>query len=208
MSALDGVWDAFVDVLPGSSVLRTVEAAAHLGDSRLVAPCEELRVRWSLLLAHTGTDEAKLKALGVGPALAHWREVLAAHPTCEGLDWAEVQALAAELATAEGNAHARGYALPAGTHVSPAGTVRPSPTPSLEEANPVTTSVDRARRDAEKADPYLGLKLAAVAGLGVGTIAATVSARGDGARAGIAVGGSLLTFGALWGLLAPASKRP
>lgn len=57
------------------------------------------------------------------------------------------------------------------------------------------------------ADPYLAPKVAAVAALGLATLAGSLAAKREGARVGIAAGGSILTLGAALAAFWPTDTK-
>jgi len=159
----------------------------------------EIKRRWDALLAWKVTD----KAPEVRRLLTEW-QTFTPDWTSGKKDPEALRVQAMNLATAEGNAQLHGFSS------------SDVPALSAEERSargaPRTPApVDTAPHPAPPAppDPLYGAKAALVGGMALGTIAGVVAVKGDGAKAGIAIGGTFLTaVAALTLLTAPAPKGP
>lgn len=93
--------------------------------------------------------------------------------------------------------------------------VAPPATPSFQTRHPIATAADQIAPSLPGApkegdakgppDPYLPMKVGGIAAIGLGTIAGAIAAKGDGARVGIAVGGTLIAAFAAWLAFSPDS---
>lgn len=167
------------------------------------ATYQTIKGRWAALIAWGMATKAP-ENIGL---LTHWQQW---SKDWEGVfshqDPRELSGMANELATAESNAIKHGYAVPGSPPMSSPGVVAPphSPDPTLSSrAGEGATAVDKA---VTPTDPYLGVKIAGIGAIALGTVAGSIAAKSDGAKVGVAVGGTLFALGAAWFAFAPKPK--
>lgn len=203
-------WEKVVPFAPAAgAVLEADSDAAY----------DAIKRRWKALIDW----DVEHKAPETAPAAAWWRNFSAqwegGSPDRDALSRAS-----GELQVAEGNAQLKGFVSPDVPPVDPsawqAGHGAPAAprvaTPSPEAEHAAAAAVDKASREAEKKikdeiprpDPLLVPKAVGVGAVALGTVLGAATARSDAARAGIAVGGALLTAAVGWLAFAPKKEAP
>jgi hypothetical protein len=166
---------------------------------------------------------------GYGPYQA-WK----AYHSASGISGDDgLQGQAHDLAVAQGLAAAHGYKLPIldvtdgkVTRVDigqPTGSNSPGPTaqrndptvvkslvtPSNETLHPTATAIDDARKKLLPPPPEnLGLKIAALSAVALGTIAGTLAARNESTRIAVAGGGTLSALALAYAFFSPSAPTP
>lgn len=184
----------------------------------------ELRRRWATLLAWR--DRADGGPVGgppraISPVLLDaWRAFENKASGLSGLvsgpDAGEYGAAALDLNTAERNAQLQGFSsedVPAMS--GPIRNGEPVPrqvhVPTVESEHPVAGGIDDAAKKTpipDLRDPYLSVKVAVLAGLGLGTFAGSLAAKEESARIGVAVCGTLVTLLSGLAMFLPSDTTP
>ena len=183
----------------------TLWNALHAGDDAQRAHTfEEIKRRWDALIAWNVFQ----KAPQVRKLYAEWQLFepawRAGDFTHEWNPWSDhgaaaLREQALNLSTAEGNAQLAGYSsadVPALTAAERMGKGAPMTPPPIDTA-------PKPPPAPAPPDPNFAPKAALVGGLALGTVAGALAVRSDGAKAGIAIVGTVVTVGAGFALLWP-----